>query len=522
MLDEVIRLRNRGLSVFPVSLETKTPCVKWDRLQDTLPTYEEVKEWFGKEKRAVGVAMGRVSGTFLLDFDFAKHPESRVWYEANRHRLPRTWTERTKSDGLHLYLKWVPALEAKQTNTTGATGGSKLPKGVDTKGYGGYAKMAPSEGYRWIVAPHMAPLANPPDWLLDLLPAKGGSFRKNNNTEASGDWISEALAGLKDGNRDATFTSIAGSLRAHGYTPDAIFSILKGHADKLENGELDLARICKSVGRYPAGAGSTFEANDLQPAAGIESFLENMEIVSWIVPGIVAQKSIGFVAGLSETGKTWILIDLAVEAARRDIGGSWLGRFPVQKPARVLFVDQERFKGETQRRFRAVMAAKGLEAKDLKGNLFIKCGTTTRINLDESFQAFRKELGDIRPDLVIIDSFVAFHTVEENNRGEIQTVLERVKKLRNEFGCTFIFIDHENKGVFHDKDKDKDEQPSAFRMAGSIAKPAAAEFVLTVRRHDPDTSMCYHTKSTLASTVAPFMVKISDIGSKDKIKVEAF
>lgn len=511
----MIQLRNRGLSVFPVSNETKIPLIKWDRLQDTLPTLEEVKEWFAVNGRSVGVAMGKVSGTFLLDLDFAKHPESRAWYEANKHRIPRTWVERTKSDGLHIYFKWVDTLELKQTNTTGANGGSKLPKGVDTKGYGGYSKMTPSEGYEWIVPPHIAPLANPPEWLLELLPAKGSSIRKV-LTQTAGNktsWFAEALAGLKEGNRNETFTKIAGSLRARGYGSHEIFELLKGKADEVDFPANELETICQSVGRY---------ASNVQPivevaSAGIETFLENAEVVSWIVPDVVAHKSIGFVAGLPETGKTWVLIDLAVECARG--GGMWLGRFPTKK-ARVLFIDQERFKGETQRRFRAVFAAKNITPKDLHGNLFVRCGTTTRINLDASYQAFRKELEEIRPDIVLIDSFVSFHTVEENNRGEIQTVLEQIKQLRNEFGCTFVFVDHENKGAFHAKDEN--EQPSAFRMAGSIAKPAAAEFVLTVRRHDPDTSMVHHTKSTLASTVAPFLVKVSNVGSKDKIKVEAF
>lgn len=446
---------------------------------------------------------------FLLDFDFSKHPESKTFYEARKHTLPRTWSERTKSGGLHLYFKWTPALEAKQTNTT-----SLVCKGVDTKGYGGYSKMTPSEGYEWIVPPHLAPLANPPEWLLELLPAKGGSFRRSITNATSSNWLGDALDSLKEGNRNETFTKVAGSLRSRGYTSADIFQLLKNTAEGVGFPLPELEIICTSVGRY---APNTVEHENGQSATDVGAFLEQMEIVSWIVPNVVAQKSIGFVAGLPETGKTWLLIDLAIECARG--GGMWMGRFPTKK-AKVLFIDQERFKGETQRRFRAVLTAKDLTAKDLKGNLFIRCGTTTRINLDTSYQAFRKELEDIRPDIVLIDSFVSFHTVEENNRGEIQTVLEQIKKLRNDFGCTFIFVDHENKGAFHAKDED--EQPSAFRMAGSIAKPAAAEFVLTVRRHDPDTSMVYHTKSTLASTIAPFMVKVRDIGDKSKIKVEAF
>lgn len=246
--------------MFPVSNETKIPLIKWDRLQDELPTAEEVIEWFTPNNRSVGVATGKVSNLFLLDFDFTKHPESRVWYETIKHRLPRTWTEQTKSGGLHVYLRWVSALDQKKTNTTGASGDSPFPKGVDTKGYGGYSKITPSEGYQWITPPHLVSLANPPQWLIDLLPAKGNPSIKKLN-------IIDALENLKEGNRDATVTSIAGSLRRKGYSPEEIFSILKEHAYKLEGGEADLERICRSVGRYSPG-----EARQHPPTSEVAEF----------------------------------------------------------------------------------------------------------------------------------------------------------------------------------------------------------------------------------------------------------
>lgn len=510
-LNQAIQLRNRGLSVFPVSNDTKVPLVKWARLQDELPTYDEVTAWFTPNNRSIGVATGKVSNLFLLDFDFAKHPESKVFYDSIKGSLPRTWIETTKSGGLHYYFRWTPTLETKQTNTT-----SVISKGVDTKGQGGYAKITPSDGYSWINPPHLTPLAVPPEWLIDLLPAKGNLEKiapVGPQNPGSTSWLSQALSEIKEGNRDNGFTKVAGSLISRGYTTEDIFNLLRGKAAEVLFSEADLKKVCESVGRYsPAGLVGT-------TASSVENFLADIETVEWICEPIIARKTLGFVAGLPETLKTWILIDLAVECAKEK-GGIWLGRFPVNK-GRVLFIDQERFKGETQRRFRAVIAAKNLNIKDLGGSLFIRCGTSTRINLEHSYQAFRKELADLRPDLVLIDSFATFHTTEENNRGDIQAVLERIKQLRNEFGCTFIFIDHENKGVF--QDADKDEQPSAFRMVGSIAKPAAAELVLTVRRHPSEGSWVYHTKSTLASTLPTFLVKVTDMNEeKTQIKVEAF
>jgi RecA-family ATPase len=171
----------------------------------------------------------------------------------------------------------------------------------------------------------------------------------------------------------------------------------------------------------------------------------------------------------------------------------------------VLFIDQERFKGETQRRFRAIMREKGIESRDIKDNLFIRCGTTTRLDLTPSYEAFRRELLEIKPDLVMIDSWASFQSSDENNRQSVQVVLERIKALRTEIGCTVVFIDHENKLAFNDE-----ELPSYTRMVGSIAKPAAAETIFTVRRFDSETVLVHHTKSTLASTVKSFSVKVTD------------
>lgn len=199
----------------------------------------------------------------------------------------------------------------------------------------------------------------------------------------------------------------------------------------------------------------------------------------------------------------------------------WLNKFEVKQSLKVLFIDQERFRGETQRRFKAVIKGKNLSPKELKDNLHIRCGTTTRLDLQHSFEAFRKEISEMRPDLVIVDSFATFHTKEENNRKDIQEVLERVKEIRNEFGCTFLFVHHENKNAFN-KGEDAGE-PSIAQMAGNVAIPASSETVMTVRKHGEGSSMVFHTKSTLSSTQEPFMIKVVDLDpSKESIKVEGY
>lgn len=484
----------KTFSIFPVS--GKRPLVDWAEYSKRLPTVEELKSW--EKYKEFGIATGPTSKILVLDDDGG--------LDTSKYQIPKTLTQNTPRGGRHYFFKWIDVLDHKVTTKVGI-----LP-GVDVRGAGGFAVFYGFERPYWLT-----PLVLPPKWLIDLLPDKFESFNlSSTNATLEKSKIQELLNGIRTGNRNDSFTRVSGSLRNRGYSSTDIFTLLEPKAKEVGFDIQELRLLTESVGRYKPNERQTqTEIRIEDKASSIEEFLKEQEKVNWIVPGLIAKKSIGFVVGLPETGKTWILIDLAIEAAKG--GGLWLGKFPVEK-AKVLFIDQERFKGETQRRFRSVISAKDLVAQKLKQELFIRCGTTTRIDLQHSFDAFKREVAEIKPDLIIIDSFATFHTTEENNRQSIQAVLERIKEIRNEFGCTFLFIHHENKMAFDKENND----PSISQMAGSIAIPAAAESVLTVRKIE-DGSMVYHTKSTLSSTIDPFMVKVIDQNEqKTSIKVEAY
>ncbi len=515
MLDAALDLRARGLAVFPVSRYSKSPLVAWGGLEATLPAEDEVRKWFAAGTCDVGVAMGPVSGLFCLDLDTAKHPEAAAWWAAHRLEIPATWEETTKSGGRHYYFRWNDAVVAdRQTNTQ-----SKICVGVDTKGAGGYAKMAPSDGYTWVIPPTNGYLADIPAWLVALLPSK---HRPATPAPQSGE--SRILSDLDSINaedslhgRTPTFCRVIGVLKRRGLTIPEVTAFLKPWADKHEYADRIGPLVEDLFRRYPATAPTGAFVPGSGKTLSIAEFLKEPEAIEWICPPYFPKRGIGFVAGLPETYKTWALIDLAVECASAN-PGLWLGRYPV-RAGRVLFVDQERFKGETQRRFRAVIQGKGLAFEEFGDRLGVRCDMNLRLDMPLSVAAFRQELETTRPDLVIIDSFATVQSAENGDRSGAQAVMERVKEFRKEFGCTVIFIEHESKNAFM---PDEDEPPSAIRMLGSVGKLAAAEFALTVRRHDSRTCFVYHTKSTMAEAAAPMLVQVRDLDDqKTRIAVEA-
>lgn len=464
-------------------------------VSDATTDAEIIKGWWTKWPDAsIGIATGAKSGLAVVDLDGLEGILS-------GHRLGLSSSVcALTGNGKQLFYADT---EAKMKNSV-----KKLAPGVDTRGNGGYIVVPPSlhpngKSYRWQTTALKRGLLTTLPSLL-ALPPNSSTIQPANYPVKPENWIADALKEMKRGNIDNTLTSVLGRLRHDGYSSGDAHTLLKPHADAAgaTPGHLE-DKIANVWSRYPS---SVQPIEHSSRSEAIDAFLEDIKKVEWICEPIIAKKSIGFVAGLPETCKTWLMINLAVECARAS--GSWLQTFPVSGMGRVLFVDQERFKGETQRRFNAVIAAKSLQKDSLKDSLFIKCGTTIKLDLEASYQAFRSELIALKPDLVIVDSFATFHSSSENDRMAIQNVLNRVKALRDEIGCSFVFINHESKMVFQHVEESK--TPTAFDMLGSVGIVAAAEFCLTVRKIEPGVSMVHHTKSTLASALKSFTVQLID------------
>lgn len=488
--------RDAGFSVIPLRPRSKIPAIKWEEYQKRLPTKEEITQWFAEQPNCnIGLVTGEVSGFVVVDLDgaagLATGKELRLTSPVSVHT----------ANGSHLYYRWNAALK----NSVKA-----LP-GLDIRGDGGQVAAPPSlhpngKYYRWASSPLARHLL--PDMPQSLLAALMAPSTSNDGNQIG--WVSKALGEMKHGNIDDTLFRICSRLRADGYSAGDARVLLQPHAMAAgaTNSHLD-DKITNVWSRYQA---NPKEAVAVGKSEGLVDFLKVTQEVKWLCNPIIANKSIGFVAGLPETQKTWLLMDLAIELQRPT--GLWIGLMPTTQ-ARVLFIDQERYKGETQRRFAAVVAAKGLTSADLPG-LFIKSGTAIKINDERDYVAFREELLSLKPDIVMVDSFGTFHTVPENNRMDMQTVLDRIKALRDEIGCAFVFINHESKIAF--EDADNGIAPNPFRMLGSVGIVAAAEFVLTVRKLPDGSSIVHHTKSTMASKRKSFFMRVVDTASGIEVR----
>ena len=156
--------------------------------------------WRDHPGQLVGVPTGEVSGLFVVDIDNGRHEEANDWLERHSPYLPDTRHHATKSGGVHLLFEHRAGLR----NTA-----SKLAKGVDTRGEGGYIIWWPF--HLALGAGHyFGPIVPLPDWMVEELqppvpkitftgPAFGKSMGEPN---AAVQGILNKVAQAREGNRN--------------------------------------------------------------------------------------------------------------------------------------------------------------------------------------------------------------------------------------------------------------------------------------------------------------------------------
>ncbi len=490
MKELALRYLERGWSVLPADRMTKRPLVKWEEFQTRLPTPDEVNLWFTKWPDAnVGAVTGKVSNITVLDHDILELPVPVV------SRIAAV----SGSGGRHYFFRYnpIPNTSSRKNATS-----NKEALGYDFRNDGGFIVLAPSihesgGRYRWLRG-FTGELPVLPD---DVATAYMQPTAVQQRTVPQEDWMIKAIQDLSEGHVHNTLVSVLGKFRSHNFSEEATFKFLEPHC--LANGKpFDglKSKISEIFARYEPKVSISVENED---AESVEDLFKVDEEQEWIIPGILAKNSIAMVVGLPESQKTWAAMDLAIESSR---GGDWLGLFPV-KPVKTLFVEQERDRKESKRRFKQLINHKGIVTL---ANLCFKLGSTIKINLDNSYQGFIRLLERTRPELVIIDSFISFHTKAMKDEGDMQSVMDRIKNLRSQFNCTFLFVHHDSKLAFLAAQEGR--EPGMNEMMGSIAISASCESLFTIQKTKGGGSIVYHTKSTLAKKSQPFAFTVEDVG----------
>lgn len=148
--------RNCNLPVFPCKAENKRPATPHGFKDASRDPAIITRLFRHPEAALIGIPTGAVSGVSVLDID-VKHPAATAWLKAAEPRLPATRTYGTRSAGLHLWFQHADGVKNSE---------SKIARGVDTRGDGGYVVFWFAAGFECFDPSLPAPW---PTWLLELL-----------------------------------------------------------------------------------------------------------------------------------------------------------------------------------------------------------------------------------------------------------------------------------------------------------------------------------------------------------------
>jgi putative DNA primase/helicase len=257
MLEAALRYASQGYAVLPLhSLDhgvctCGSPVCKAPGKHPRTPrgvldasTEPEMIEWWWREFPSANIGLRTGDGVAVLDIDPRHGGDASLQRLIEIHgALPDTPTVRTGGGGSHHYFL-VPQ---------GFRGSIGRLAGIDVKAEGGYVVAPPSvhasgAAYVWDEAHDLEHgiLAALPEWLEVALNC--ASPKKVTVGQGSGQ--------VTEGSRNATLTSLAGTLRRKGLTADALEAALltlnrKQCVPPLEDAEV--RRIAQSVSRYDAG-----------------------------------------------------------------------------------------------------------------------------------------------------------------------------------------------------------------------------------------------------------------------------
>lgn len=156
-LEQALELADKGLPCFPCKADKKPACHHGFK-QATKDAGGLRALWRASPGIRIGVPTGEASGLFCLDVDTARHPEAVQWHERKLSQLLQTRLHKTESGGWHYLFAHQAGLKCST---------SKIERGIDTRGDGGYIIWWPSHVVS--IEHRFLPAAPVPDWLITAL-----------------------------------------------------------------------------------------------------------------------------------------------------------------------------------------------------------------------------------------------------------------------------------------------------------------------------------------------------------------
>ena len=264
--------------------------------------------------------------------------------------------------------------------------------------------------------------------------------------------------------RNATLTSLAGTMRKRGMTPAAIAAALLAENTARCRPPLpdaEVRTIADSIGKKPPGEApmnGTVSRPFSMTSIG-DLLAEPDETTDWIVQHRIPAGSLILFSGKPKTGKSTTCRDLAFAVAT---GDDWLGHPCAPGPVWYLALEEKR--SEVRRHFRQMGARSGDPIR-----LFIG---QAPLDIIGQLQALAEREP---PSVIFADPFQRLIRAKDlNDYAEVTTKFDPLLKLARETGATMVLVHHGGKG----------ERTGIDTILGSTALAGSVDNCLLLTRTD--------------------------------------
>ena len=308
------------------------------------------------------------------------------------------------------------------------------------------------------------------------------------------------------GGRDNAITAYVGYLRSTGLDYDGALEAAQGFNRNWLDPALQPFEISEKVGRAWAEWSMSVRemvtkelavkqlladhAKSLEPKVArkkkipwdwdrLQEEAAKSRDTEWIVPHVIARQAIHYFAGPPSSGKSWMAADL-VRAAQ--CGGMWMSLAPCVV-SKILYVNEEMGVGEYNNRFHLLYpeACRGLHSFVNENIKF-----TDPDDLEDIIDFVKEHSIDI----VIIDTFVRVHNLDENSNSEMSQLYQHFKKV-TDAGAALVVLHHARKGATGSLGHES--------MRGAVEIAAQAETVLSI-----ENKLGHYTVKTVKQRRSPF------------------
>jgi hypothetical protein len=162
----------------------------------------------------------------------------------------------------------------------------------------------------------------------------------------------------------------------------------------------------------------------------------------WLIDGLWADQAVGIIGGEPKVGKSLLALDIAVCVAA---GTNCLRHFPSRKTGRVLLYPAEDAPEIVRHRLAGICGAASRDIADLDIDVI----TAPRLLLDDDDHRarLRNTIAHLKPTLLVLESFIRLHRIDENQASEVAPILAFLRELQRRFRLAVILVHHARKGA---------------------------------------------------------------------------